>query len=466
MAEMALIDYRHPVDGYANRDQTGTFGSAMHANGIVGRIVTFLKRGRLRIPNITLAYLKAIASQHNRSARFYSGMPEGEQYVIIASSMYQYKNEVELARMIKDKYPGSKVGFIGAFASMQPQLFTAVADFIIIGETEVPFRRFCQGEIELVGKIDLKQEVDVKTLPFPDWAGVSINELGYFPALLKKPFLPIQASRGCPFNCEFCPYLVIQKPPLRRRRNANIIAEIYYLLERYQLRSMLFRDITFSLHKRETKELCRIIAAEKLGIEIGCETRLDCVDDELVDLMAEAGFRSVNVGIESPEEEIVHKSGRKPIAARHTERMVERLEKSGIRVQAFYILGLIGDTEESIRRTISYSQALNTFSAQYCLFTPFPGTKTMEKMKDRLLTTDFTRFTEYDPVVRIDGIAPEQLISLRDEAYNRYYSRYEWLRKHGIGFVGKMVAATWSTRFRLIYSSITRGAKWPVTKEC
>lgn len=441
MTTVALIDYKHPVEGYANRDQTGTFGSRMNANGLVGWGITKLKKNNLRLPNLALAYLKAIAKENGLSATHYSGMPNGEDLVIIATSMHQYRNEVELAHHIKAKYPSSRVGFTGAFSTTRPELFQNVADFNIHGEPELAFRRFCRGELDLKGRVSVGQEIDVTTLPFPDWDGIDLAECGYFPALLRKPFLTIQGSRGCPFACDFCPYIVMQKAPLRRRDNANIVAEVQYLIERYGIRSLLFRDITFSMHRPLTKELCRMIAVQKFDLDIGCETRLDTMDAELVDLMAEAGFRSINLGIESPEDDILLQSGRRPIAHQKMETLIERLEKNGIRVQGFYILGLVGDSEGSMRRTIDYSRMLNTFTAQYCLLTPFPGTKSEETLRDRIMTYDYSQYTEYDPVVRVEGVSPDKLVQIKNSAYNGYYLRPAWIRKHGLSFAKELVTS-------------------------
>ena len=435
MTSVALIDYDHPLDGFANRDVTGTFGSAMHARGVMGSLITRLKKGGLRAPNLTLAYLKGIAEQHGVEASHYTGMPDGEDVVIIASSMYQYKNEVDLARQIRKRHPRSRIGFTGAFSSSKPEFFEADADFIFKGEPEVGFRKLCEGQLAPRGVIDLKEQTDVTTLPFPNWDGIDLKTCGYFPALKRKPFLTIQGSRGCPFACDFCPYMVMQKPRLRRRTNASIMEEIRYLIDRYGIRSLLFTDIVFSLRKDLTKQLCRMIESERLDLDIGCETRLDCVDEEMVDLMAAAGFKAINVGIESPEEDILKGSGRRPIARQKTESMIDRLEKSGIRVQAFYILGLVGDNDRSIRNTIRYSRRLNTFTAQFGILTPFPGTKSAESLHDRISTHDYSRYTEYDPVVRLDGISPDEISRLKDRAFGGYYMRPAWLRKHGPGLL-------------------------------
>ena len=242
-------------------------------------------------------------------------------------------------------------------------------------------KKFVKAKIEPKGLIKSENKIDVTKLPFPNWEGFDIHSYGYFPGLPKKPFLTIQGSRGCPFGCEFCPYLVSQGIPLRRRENDNIINEIKLLKDKYGVKSLLFRDITWSMHKKLTKDLCRKIISEKLDIEYGIETRLDTLDEELINLMSEAGVKVVNLGIESPDDEILKKSGRVPIKENKIIKSIRLLESRGIKIQAFYIIGLIDDNEQSIKKTIKYSHLLNTFTSQFCVLTPFPGTKTFQDLK-------------------------------------------------------------------------------------
>jgi radical SAM superfamily enzyme YgiQ (UPF0313 family) len=335
MMRIALIDYNHPTEGFANRDQTGGFGSGMHASGIVGKIISKLKKNKLRVPVLTLAYLNAIARQEGHECNMYTGLPTGEDIVIIASSMIHHHHEYTFAQEIRAKFPDAKIGFIGPFSSEYPDRFKPVSDFIILDEPEEAFGQICRGEIAPAGQIRPTGKVDLNKLPFPCWDGFDLSSYGYSPALPRKPFLTIQASRGCPFACEFCPYLVMQGIPLRRRNNDQVVAEIRYLVERYNIKSLLFRDITWSMNKKLSKELCLMIIAENFDLEIGVETRADTLDDELIGLMAASGIKVVNLGIESPDDEILTASGRRPINGDKLKQSIQALEAVGIQVQAF-----------------------------------------------------------------------------------------------------------------------------------
>jgi anaerobic magnesium-protoporphyrin IX monomethyl ester cyclase len=186
------------------------------------------------------------------------------------------------------------------------------------------------------------------------------------------------------------------------------------------------------MNKKLTKELCQMISDKSFDLDIGVETRADTLDSELISLMAKAGVKSVNLGIESPEDQVVQDSGRKPIKEDKLFSVIKELEGNGIKVQAFYILGLIDDTKETIEKTIQYSHFLNTFTAQFCVLTPFPGTKTYVELQDRLLTTDFSKFTEYQPVVQLDHVSSDEIKGYLDKAFNSYYMRPAWLKKNGL----------------------------------
>lgn len=432
--KIAFIDYKHKIDGFANRDQTGSFGSQMNSDGLLGKVISRLKKNKLVLPNLTLATLMSLAEENGHVSSYYnSGNIKNEDIVIIASSMVQHRNEIELAKSIKEKFPNTLVGFINAFSSVKPEIFINDCDFIFLGEPENAFVRACKGEIAFEGLINEEGKFDVNNLPVPLWEKTNIHDFGYFPALKKKPFLTIQGSRGCPFGCDFCPYLVQQGIPLRRRTNDHVLKEILTLKSKFGVRSLLFRDITFSFDVKGTKGLLRSIADANLGIEFGAETRIDRIDDEMIELFRKANFKVLNLGIESVDPKILKSNGRVPIKNGRIEDVVEKLHENGIKVQAFYILGLEHDTIESVEATIAYSKKLNTFSAQYCLLTPFPGTKTMDKLPlDSLLTQDYSKFTEYDPVVKLDNITTDEIIHLKNKAYSSYYFRPSWFLKHGL----------------------------------
>ena len=177
------------------------------------------------------------------------------------------------------------------------------------------------------------------------------------------------------------------------------------------------------------KEFCNGLLNKKIKIKFGIETRLDLLDKEILLLMFKAGLRNINVGIETVEEDIAKLNKRKLIAVNHQEEIIKFCKKIGIKISAFYIFGLQGDTEESIKKTIDYAIKLNTNIAQFTISCPYPGTQYYETLKSKnlIIEDDFEKFDSSHIVFKHENITPEQLLKLREYAFRKYYFRPSYL---------------------------------------
>ena len=171
-----------------------------------------------------------------------------------------------------------------------------------------------------------------------------------------------------------------------------------------------------------------------MKIKWACETRLDCLNEDLLDTFYEAGCRVINVGIESSDTQILDNVNRRLIDPDCQKKMVDHAHKLGIRITAFYVLGLEGETIQTIEKTIEYSKWLDTFVAQFFINTPFPGTLEYERNKDKLIETDWEKFDCYTPVVKNKNITPQQLLNLKEKAFLSYYYRPKYAWKFVQGF--------------------------------
>ncbi len=431
----ALVDLQ-PSGRKANREHTGGFGSFMQADGVLGGVVSKLKSRLINLPVLSFAYTAAMLRERGHESHFYRSGPLAEaDIILIASSMHSYCDELAFAREQKRALPRARVGFYGPFAQTKPEFFDSTADFIIGGELESAIEAFIAGEHDFTGKLDFGVVRDLTRLPMPDWRGMPVHKFSYFPMLHKRPFLPLQSTRGCSFNCDFCPYMVSQTKLFRRRDPIDVVEEMERNMRIYGMRSFLFRDICFTLNKKHSAAIAEEMLRRGLDLEWGCETRLDCLTTELVDLMVKAGLRGINLGIESVSNDILKTVGKKNPEIEHQEATIETLQRRGVRINAFYMLGLPGDTVESMQRTIDYACRLNTQGAQFCITTPFPGTPLYETQKNQLITDDFTQFTEYKPVVNIGSATPTEVSHAHARAYRSFYLRWGWMisawTKHG-----------------------------------
>jgi radical SAM superfamily enzyme YgiQ (UPF0313 family) len=105
------------------------------------------------------------------------------------------------------------------------------------------------------------------------------------------------------------------------------------------------------------------------------------------------------------------------------------LESLGIRVTCFYMFGFPKDTVETCKRTIDYAQALNTYGAQFSVFTPYPGTPAFREYEDKLVTASYEDFTQWQLVFKHDYVSAPEMRTLLGQAYRRYYTNPRWIAK-------------------------------------
>ncbi|MFH1996752.1 MAG: radical SAM protein [Candidatus Omnitrophota bacterium] len=406
-----------------NKDFMGGYGWAFNAGkSLPARMINVVKRMGENLPIMSFAYIASIFHSMGHTVQCAENRVPKADLVFIQSSMVEHTAELAWARRIRKS--GAKAGFIGPFSGAMPDLFINDCDFIIKGEPESAAFDIAKGHIPK-GLIESRAITDLDTLPFPRWDFFPYRRYSYFPAIKEKPFLPVLASRGCPFSCSYyCPYPITYA--WRQRSSKNVLDEIGELIERYGMKAMLFRDPIFTADRARTVEIMTGILERGYTITWACETRLDKLDKELIELMRKAGMRVINVGIESYDEDVVKKASRKPIALEHQEEIVRYCDELGIRVTAFYMFGMPDDTEESLFRTIRYAKKLNTHVAQFFIFTPFPGTKYYQDVAPEIYEKEWEKFDCYTPVFRHKNLTPETILRLKERAFVSYYYRPQW----------------------------------------
>ncbi len=434
-SRIALIDLQEDRYGCNNKEPTGTYGSVMDSSGIAGNLFHFLKKRWVRLPLLAFGYVTAILRKAGHRVTIDTQAPEAADLVLIATSIVGHRQEISFARALKKKLRCT-IGFCGAFARAQPDLFLDAGDFVIDGEPDAWALQF-DALAGYTGTLSVGRVSDLDALPFPDWHGFPIQQYSYRPMLRRRPFLTALASRGCPFACTYCPYMPIQGSLFRKRDVDDVVEEIEYLHRDFGARSILFRDINFATDRDRARRIAEGLITRRIPIQWGCETRSDGLDRELILLMKRAGLRSLHLGVETPSAETLKKHGRRPTELRHLEDVVDFSEHNGIKVVAFHMIGFRDDTEESVRRTIDYAARLNTSLAQFCVVTPYPGTPFHDEVRaeGRLLGRDWSEYTTYNPVMRLDHLGAEDVLRLKRDAYHRFFLRPSWIFKRGLGLL-------------------------------
>jgi anaerobic magnesium-protoporphyrin IX monomethyl ester cyclase len=411
------------------KDVAGGFGTVFTVgNSPFAKLLELAKRRIAAIPNITLAYLDSILSAHGASVQILD-IRQSDDLVpadlyLISSSIVDCNLERELGREVKRRF-GCKVGYFGPFAAMVPYFYGEAADFLVKEEIESIAPALARGEIPQ-GMVSAGFVEDLDSLPFPRWEQFEISKFRYQIVTGKGITLPMLGSRGCPYTCNYCPYLVNSK--YRVRSPESIVEEISYLKAKYNIRGIAFRDPNLTFDKERAGRFSELLLQRNLDIRWGMEARTDRLDRELINLLFRSGLRSIEVGIESSNHRTLSGNERKAIAKPHQEMIIEHCHKLGIRVIANYTLGLPNDSIEGIRDTIRYAKKLNTFAIQFTVTTPYPGTQFYESVKGRIFEKDWERFNGWTSVFNHPGIRPETLHELREFAYISYHlrPRYVW----------------------------------------
>jgi anaerobic magnesium-protoporphyrin IX monomethyl ester cyclase len=292
---------------------------------------------------------------------------------------------------------------------------------------------------------------DLDALPFP---ARHLFELARYPLYSAggERMVTLLSSRGCPYKCVYC-FKGIVGRTYRQRSPENVIDEIRYLEREFGYRSFYFVDDLFTLDRRRLAAVCDQIIEEGLDIRWQCLARADRVTPDLLALMYRAGCREIHYGIESGNPQILARIG-KGITLDQARTAVAWTFEAGILAKGYFMLGLPGDTEETIEQTIEFANNLDLDQAMFSLTTPFPGTQLWDELVARNPSVssdqDFSRafyYTRYDqriePFFNVSDVPDERLSQLAHEAQERFQEarrRRKYLRTLG-PLIGRVVYA-------------------------
>lgn len=440
---------------YINRDLMGGLGvNIPYREKFSEKFLSYLKAKSIRLPVMSLAYCASVLSKYHEVVVLDAANEElslnqtsfqinkhSPDWIISMTSISALFEELKFLSDLK-KDSNLTVGLIGdAATSMAKKILTNYSiDFIVRGDEPEFVFQLLGGDINyknVKGMIykengsihdqgDPGMVMDLDSLPFPKWELFPTQSYRYFPILRQLPFLPILSTRGCPYGCIYCPYTSNQGLKYRFRSPKNVVEELIYLKEKFGVHAVQFRDPTFTLKKDRTLEICNGIIKNQLNIEWGCETRVDCLDEPLIEKMVEAGLKGVNIGIESSDREVVRNVKRGWIDPKHIQRMVKFMHKAGVRISGFFIIGLPGETRKTIDNTLSFALDIPLSYAEFKIATPFPGTPLFELAKQNKWIEDVKveDYTSYNPTMKISNeLDSDYLKKVANSAYRSFYMR-------------------------------------------
>jgi radical SAM superfamily enzyme YgiQ (UPF0313 family) len=231
-------------------------------------------------------------------------------------------------------------------------------------------------------------------------------------------------SRGCPALCTFCLWPQTHSGHRWRLRSADdVAAEVRYAFEAFPgLKEVFFDDDTFNYQKARTLEICKKL--KPLGVTWSCTSRVT-TDYETLKAMKEAGCRLLIVGYESGDPQIL-KNIKKGATVDMALRFTRHCKELGLKIHGDFIVGLPGETRESIRRTIEFAKRLDCETIQVSIAHPYPGTEFYEWARREKLLSEASMTDEFGhqlPTVTYPGLDRAELVEWVERFYGEYYFR-------------------------------------------
>ena len=262
-------------------------------------------------------------------------------------------------------------------------------DFVVRGEFDYAVVEFAQGKpLQEISNVSYRKNGQV--IHNPSRPALGTEELDRLPfatevykrdlvvenynvPFLLHPFIALYTSRGCPALCTFCLWPQTLSGHTWRVRSAeNVAQEMRQALKMFpQVKEFFFDDDTFNIRKERVLELCTKF--KPLGFRWSCTARVHS-DYETLKAMAEAGARLLIVGFESGDPQIL-KNIKKGASVEMARRFVKNCKELGIAVHGDFIIGLPGETKESIQRTMDFAKELDTETIQVSIAHAYPGTE-------------------------------------------------------------------------------------------
>jgi radical SAM superfamily enzyme YgiQ (UPF0313 family) len=223
---------------------------------------------------------------------------------------------------------------------------------------------------EVVVNPDRPFIADLDDLPVPAYELLPLQT--YLMPLIKGPFCFVVTSRGCPAGCTYCIKHVSYGPTMRLRSPARLLEEIQALGRLGVHNIHMYADL-FTVNRDQVMGLCKAILDAGLKIRWTCNSRVDFVDQEMLNLMAASGCYYIAWGLESGNKEILTHA-RKGVNPDRARQSLEWARRAGIKNWGYFIIGLPGETEETIKQTIAFSKSLPLDIALFHIAAPYPGT--------------------------------------------------------------------------------------------
>ena len=323
-------------------------------------------------------------------------------FIGLSCTTSSFLDGVRIAELARSILPDISIVFGGPHVSALKdrvlEKFTVI-DFVVVGEGEQTLTelvekgneeahsvqglvyRDANGEICFTGY--RSKAIDLDTLPFPAYEKLAGYPDIYKLLIFNYPKAPNSScisSRGCPYACSYCDRSVFRRS-FRYNSAEYMYEHLRYLKKRFGIRHLIFYDDQFTFNRQRVEDFTRMLIDRPLGMTFNCVVRAEHIDLDLLSRLKAAGCWMISLGIETGDEDLLAQH-RRNVNLNLLAEKIRLIKKAGIRVKGLLMIGLPGETEDSIKKTMKYVFSLPIDDINLAKFTPFPGAPVYENIHE------------------------------------------------------------------------------------
>jgi hopanoid biosynthesis associated radical SAM protein HpnJ len=405
------------------------------------------------------------APPHDLSFKDIEADIRGKDLIVLHTSTPSFKSDVRTAEMIKEVNPTAKIGFIGAKVAVEPdKAFTSTnaIDFVARNEFDFAIKEIADGchqakvkgisyrnsEGVVVHNEDREVLTNMDLLPFvtPVYRR-DLDLTKYFGGYLKHPYVSFYTGRGCKSRCTFCLWpQTVGGHNYRVRSIGHVIEEVKYVRQAMpEVKEIFFDDDTLTDNLPRVEAIAKELG--KLGVVWSCNAKAN-VPRKTLEVLKDNGLRLLLVGYESGNQKILHNI-KKGLLVDVAKRFSKDCRELGIVIHGTFILGLPGETRETIKETLEFAKEVNPHTIQVSLAAPYPGTFLYKQAKENgwfaedtdLLTEDGTQIAP----LNYPHLSHTEIFESVEDFYKKFYFRPSKIAS----IVGEMIMSPEMMRRRL-----------------
>ncbi|MCJ7618058.1 MAG: B12-binding domain-containing radical SAM protein, partial [Desulfobacterales bacterium] len=320
-------------------------------------------------------------------------LTEKPSFIGLSCTTSSFLDGIRIAALARSLLPDIKIVFGGPHVSALKdrilEKFTVI-DFVVVGEGEQTLTeliekgneeahsvqglvyRDAKGEICFTGY--RSKAIDLDSLPFPAYEKLAGYPDVYKLLIFNYPKAPNSScisSRGCPYSCDYCDRSVFRRS-FRYNSAEYMYEHLRYLKKRFGIRHIIFYDDQFTFNRQRIEDFTRMLLDRPLGMTFNCVVRAEHIDLELLRRLKASGCWMISLGIETGDEDLLAQH-RRNVNLNLLAEKIRLIKKVGIRTKGLLMIGLPGETEDSIKKTMKYVFSLPIDDLNLAKFTPFPG---------------------------------------------------------------------------------------------